>query len=230
MKYKCHNPYLNNGENQRIVDKPLSKELADILLKTGQCHIDHEGYDLNEIERGYYEVNNILLYRDDTWYKDGGKETGTHAILQPWYVQTGGIDEDNLIIDHSHYVFKYPMGGEAKEQILEYAKIRPELHRLVSTNYKCGLDLCIDYMNPETYTIEPILHIEWDYNNTQELIQKALQVESVINNPKSWIDIIPTVLRYNKIARQKNIDAFTQADTRSQILLGENAYMLIPTL
>ena len=85
-------------------------------------------------------------------------------------------------------------------------------------------------MNPQTYTIEPILHIEWDYNNTQELIQKALQVERIINTTHEWKDVIPTVLRYNRIARQKNIDAFTQANTRSQILLGENAYMLIPTL
>jgi len=228
MKYKCHSPILK--EENHIVDKPLSKELADVLLKTGQCHIDHEGFDLNEIERGYYEANNVLIYHDDTWYKDGGKENGTTTILQPWYVQTGAIDEDNLIIDHSHYVFKYPIRGEAKEQVLQYAKERPELYRLVSTNYKCGLDLCIDYMNPESYTIEPILHIEWDYNNTHELLQKALEVERVINNPNSWKDVIPTILRYNKIARTKQIDAFIQADTRAGVLLGEKAYKLIPTL
>ena len=228
MKYKCHSPVLKEVEH--MVDIPLPKELADTLLKTGQCHIDHEGFDLNEIERAYYEVNNILIYHDDTWYKDGGKEEGTTTILQPWYTQIGETQEDNLIIDHSHYVFKYPIQGEAKEQILEYAKIRPELYRLVSTNYKCGLDLCIDYLNPETLRIEPIVHIEWDYNNTGDLIQKALEVERVIAHPKDWKSCIDTILRYNRIARVKQLDAFTQADTRAMILFGEKAYKLIPTL
>ena len=85
-------------------------------------------------------------------------------------------------------------------------------------------------MNPQTYTIEPIVHIEWDYNNTQELLQKALEVQRVINTTTEWKEVIPIILRYNRIARVKQIDAFTQADTRSQILLGEKAYKLIPTL
>ena len=71
--YKCYSPY---SVNQYMVHNPLSSMVAAGLLKTGQCHVDHEGFDLNEIERAYYEINGLSLYHDDTWYKDGGQESG----------------------------------------------------------------------------------------------------------------------------------------------------------
>ena len=141
VDYKCYTPY---SVNQNIVHNPLSNMEAAVLLKTGQCHVDHEGFDLNEIERAYYEFNGLSLYHDDTWYKDGGQESGTNSILQPWFVQ---INKSNLIIDHSHFVFRYPITGEARNQILKFSKERPELLRLLSVNFKCGLDLCVDYIN-----------------------------------------------------------------------------------
>lgn len=200
--------------------------IAAVLLKTGQCHVDHEGFDLNEIERAYYEVNGLSLYHDDTWYKDGGQEVGTTAILQPWFIQT---NKSQLIIDHSHFVFRYPIVGEAREQILEYSKERPELLRLLSVNFKCGLDLCIDYINEDKNIIEPVVHIEWDFDDMFDLTKSALEVKQIIDN-KEWIESIPTILRYNKLAKRKKVDAFYQADTRSMILFGEKAYKLISTL
>jgi len=223
LDYKCYTPY---SVNQNIVHNPLSNIVEAVLLKTGQCHVDHEGFDLNEIERAYYEVNGLSLYHDDTWYKDGGKESGTNSILQPWFVQT---NKSSLIIDHSHFVFRYPITGEARNQILEYSKERPELLRLLSVNFKCGLDLCIDYINEEDSVIEPVVHIEWDFDNMFDLIKTSLEVKQVIDN-KEWIESIPSILRYNKLAKRKKVDAFDQADTRAMILFGAKAYKLISTL
>ena len=223
IDYKYYTPY---SVNQNIVHKPLSSVIAAVLLKTGQCHVDHEGFDLNEIERAYYEVNGLSLYHDDTWYKDGGQEVGTTAILQPWFVQT---NKSSLIIDHSHFVFRYPITGEARTQILEYSKDRPELLRLLSVNFKCGLDLCIDYINEEDNIIEPVVHIEWDFDDMFELTKSALEIKQLIDN-KEWIESIPSILRYNKLAKRKKVDAFDQADTRSMILFGAKAYKLISTL
>ena len=223
LDYKCYTPY---SVNQNIVHNPLSNIVEAVLLKTGQCHVDHEGFDLNEIERAYYEVNGLSLYHDDTWYKDGGQESGTNSILQPWFVQT---NKSSLIIDHSHFVFRYPITGEARNQILEYSKERPELLRLLSVNFKCGLDLCIDYINEEDSVIEPVVHIEWDFDNMFDLIKTSLEVKQVIDN-KEWIESIPSILRYNKLAKRKKVDAFDQADTRSMILFGAKAYKLISTL
>jgi hypothetical protein len=200
--------------------------VSTVLLKTGQCHVDHEGFDLNEIERAYYEVNGMVLYHDDTWYKDGGQEVGTNAILQPWFVQT---NKSNLIIDHSHFVYRYPLTGEAREQVLEFSKERPELLRLLSVNFKCGLDLCIDYINEESNIVEPIVHIEWDFDDMFELTKSALEVKQIIDS-NEWIESIPSILRYNKLAKRKKVDAFYQADTRAMILFGAKAYKLISTL
>ena len=221
--YKCYSPY---SVDQNIVHNPLSSMVAAGLLKTGQCHVDHEGFDLNEIERAYYEVNVLSLYHDDTWYKDGGKADGTNSILQPWFVQT---NKSSLIIDHSHFVFRYPITGEARNQILEYSKERPELLRVLSVNFKCGLDLCIDYINEEDAIIEPVVHIEWDFDNMFDLIKTSLEVKQIIDN-KEWIESIPSILRYNKLAKRKKVDAFDQADTRAMILFGAKAYKLISTL
>ena len=223
VDYKCYTPY---SVNQNIVHNPLSNMEAAVLLKTGQCHVDHEGFDLNEIERAYYEFNGLSLYHDDTWYKDGGKADGTNSILQPWFVQ---INKSSLIIDHSHFVFRYPITGEARNQILEFSKERPELLRLLSVDFKCGLDLCIDYINEEDSIIEPVVHIEWDFDNMFDLIKTSIEVKQVIDN-KEWIESIPSILRYNKLAKRKKVDAFDQADTRSMILFGAKAYKLISTL
>ena len=221
--YKCYSPY---SVNQYMVHNPLSSMVAAGLLKTGQCHVDHEGFDLNEIERAYYEINGLSLYHDDTWYKDGGQEAGTTAILQPWFVQT---NKSSLIIDHSHFVFRYPIMGEARNQILEFSKERPELLRLLSVNFKCGLDLCIDYINKEDNIIEPVVHIEWDFDGMFDLIKAASEVMQLVDN-KEWIESIPSILRYNKLAKRKKVDAFDQADTRAMILFGAKAYKLISTL
>jgi len=223
VDYKCYTPY---SVNQNIVHNPLSNMEAAVLLKTGQCHVDHEGFDLNEIERAYYEVNGLSLYHDDTWYKDGGKADGTNSILQPWFVQ---INKSNLIIDHSHFVFRYPITGEARNQILKFSKERPELLRLLSVDFKCGLDICIDYINEKDSIIEPVVHIEWDFDNMFDLIKTSLEVKQVIDN-KEWIESIPSILRYNKLAKRKKVDAFDQADTRAMILFGAKAYKLISTL
>lgn len=206
------------------VSKPLPDDIAKDLLLNGLCHVDHEGFDLNEIEQAYYQHNNIALEHDSTWYKDGGMSNGTNAIINPWFIQTNA---DKLIIDHSQFVVRYPIMGQAREQVGLYAALRPELLRILSAQFKCGLDLCIDFFSEER--VEPIVHVEWDFDNANELQTAAREVTSVIEH-LNWIESIPTVLRYNKLARAKKVDAFVQADTRSMILFGEKSYKLIPTL
>ena len=211
--------------NKYAVSQPLPDNVAQDLLLSGACHIDHEGYDLNEIEQAYYEHNNIQLNKDNTWYKDGGQNSGTNAILQSWFIQTS--QAHSLVLDHSHFVFKYPIVGAAREQLLSYATKRPELYRILSVNFKCGLDLCIDYYN--TDRVEPIVHIEWDYETVHEMLKASKYVETIMSNHE-WANTIPTIIRYNDLARKNKIDAFKQADTRAMILLGHQSYKLIPTL
>ena len=210
-----------------LISNPLYPEVCNILLE-GTCHVDHEGFDLNEIEQALYKENGILVTYDSTWYKDGGQDAGTNAILQKWFEQKA-VTGNSLIIDHSHFVFKYPIVGEARNQILRFVPERPELLRVLSTNYKCGLDLCIDYLDRENEIVQPIVHIEWDFDNFEDLSNAALEVKNVIES-NEWMKSIDAILRYNKLAKLKRVSAFDQADTRSMILFGEKAYKLIPTL
>jgi hypothetical protein len=219
--YDCQSLPLISKDSVNIA---LPKDEADKLLLTGACHVDHEGFDLNEIEQAYYKHNKVNLSYDETWYKDGGQKSGTNAVIYPWFTQK---THSELVLDHSHFVFKYPIVGEARKQIEQYSIQRPELLRILSARFKAGLDLCIDYFN--TDRVEPILHIEWDFDCLTEMYDTMLYVEEVIQS-RAWIDSVPTILRFNDLARQKKLDAFQQADTRSMIIFGEKSYKLIPTL
>ena len=210
----------------RVVCNPLPDDIAEELLLNGACHIDHEGFDLNEIEQAYYLHNGIQLNKDNTWYKDGGQTAGTNAMLYTWFEQLNK-DNSSLVLDHSHFVFKFTIVGAAREQLSSYAQRRPELFRILSVNFKCGLDLCIDFYNNNR--VEPIVHIEWDYDSIEEMLQATRCVESIMHSSE-WLACIPTIVRYNDLARKNKIDAFKQADTRSMILFGEQSYKLIPTI
>jgi hypothetical protein len=206
------------------VHNPLPESIAESILLNGACHVDHEGFDLNEIEQAYYTHNKVNLSYDKTWYKDGDQMSGTNAVVYPWFIQK---DHSELVLDHSHFVVKYPIVGEAKIQIEKYATQRPELLRILSARFKAGVDLCIDYFSSER--VEPIVHIEWDFDCINELQKASCEIESIIARWE-WMDSIPAILRYNQLARKKRIDAFAQADTRSMLLFGEKSYKLLATL
>lgn len=211
---------------ENLAFEALPEDVAEEILLNKSCHVDHEGFDLNEIEQAYYKHNGIVLQHDPTWYKDGGQDSGANAIIYDWIKQD---EESQLIIDHSQVVVKYPIRGEAAYQILKYAKHRPELARIVSSDFKCGLDLCIDYIDRTNWIVEPIVHIEWDFEYGLELRESIKYVEEVLKDTK-WNKIVPVILEYNKKSKRRKVDAFAQADTRSQLLFGEKSYKLIPTL
>lgn len=208
------------------INHPLPDSIAEVVLLTKGCHVDHEGFDLNEIEQEYHTVNEVALQNDPTWYKDGQGATGANAIILPWIEQT---EDGMLIVDHSHFVFRHPIRGAAAAQVEKYAKQRPELYRILSAEFKCGLDLCIDYLDKEKGIVQPIVHIEWDFDSQVNLRNESERVEQILQHI-DWKQIVPIILRYNEIAKQNSVDAFSQADTRAQLLFGQNAYKLIPTL
>jgi hypothetical protein len=205
------------------ISKPLPDDVAEHVLLNYTCHVDHEGFDLNEIEQEYYKHNGVSLEHDTTWYKDGAAANGSHAIILPWFTQT---ETSSLILDHSQFVFRHPITGDAAEQIKRYTKHRPELLRILSAEFKCGLDLCIDYITKDR--VYPVVHIEWDYLNVSEMLPDIDYVEHVLQNI-NWNHIVPTVMRFNYMSKN-NLDAFQQADFRSMLLFGRKSYKLIPTL
>lgn len=211
------------------VTKPLED---DSILFGGRCHVDHEGFDLNEIEQAYYSTAGIGFQKDDTWYKDG--DGFTTAIIQPWVTQIDFPrfeDNDEIVLDHSHFVFKYPIRGQAELQVREASKSRRELLRLVSTKYKCGLDLCLDLYTGDSNIgrVEPVVHIEWDFLDPHIMNQEAIRLVGILESV-DWYEVIPNIKQYNKKALSENIDAFTQADYRSNTIFGDKSYKLVSTL
>ena len=219
LSYSISKPTYHDIE----ISKPLPDEVAERVLLNSTCHVDHEGFDLNEIEQAYYKHNNVSLEHDTTWYKDGDASKGAHAIIQPWLVQA---DNSELILDHSQFVFRYPLSGDAAAQVKAYAQQRPELLRILSAEFKCGLDLCIDYISADR--VQPVVHIEWDYTDASIMNANAQYVESVLQST-DWQEIISVIKRFNKLSKN-TLDAFQQADFRSMLLFGRKSYVLIPTL
>jgi hypothetical protein len=107
-----------------------------------------------------------------------------------------------------------------------YAKQRPELLRILSAEFKCGLDLCIDYISEDR--VRPVVHIEWDYLDVSDMRIDIDYVETVLQNT-NWQEIISVVKRFNMLSKN-SLDAFQQADFRSMLLFGRKSYKLIPTL
>lgn len=207
-----------------VVNQPVKN--GDILL-TEACHVDHEGFDLNALEQEFYRENGFILSYDDTWYKDGSGDGGSNAIIQPWATQLNPLKQSGLVLDHSHFVFKYPIVDEAEEQVRYYARRRPELYRLISTRFKCGLDICIDMI--QNQRVEPIVHIEWDYDDYDKMVADAKRVVDTLRN-QPWEANLDKIIDYNHTARQLKLDAFTQADFRAALFFKKKSYMLIPTL
>ena len=207
------------------VTTPL-KDPSILLDPNYGCHVDHEGFDLNQIEQEYYKAHGVLLTHDPTLYKDGAGAAGTHAIIQPWCEQSSRSDFD-LVVDHSHFVYRYPIRGEAAMQISEYAEKRPELLRLLAPEFKCGLDLCIDIFHRGS--VQTIVHIEWDYDTFEEMDYTSKVIRGMCIH-MDWAMVVPAILNYNRLAKSKKVDAFTQANTRSQLLFAKNSYMLVATL
>lgn len=205
------------------ITKPLPDDIAEHVLLNYTCHVDHEGFDLNEIEQTYHKHNGISLDHDTTWYKDGDATKGAHAIIQQWLTQQ---EQSVLILDHSQFVFRYPVSGEAAEQVRHYATQRPELLRILSTSFKCGLDLCIDYID-ET-RVQSVVHIEWDYTNISDMLTDIDYVETTLRHT-NWNEIVSVIKRFNRLSKH-SLDAFQQADFRSMLLFGRKSYKLIPTL
>ena len=219
FKFETIRPTYHNIQ----ISNPLPDDIAEHVLLNKSCHVDHEGFDLNEIEQEYYKYNNISLEHDTTWYKDGEASKGAHAIILPWITQN---ESSNLVIDHSQFVFRHPITGNAANQIKQYAKQRPELLRILSAEFKCGLDLCIDYIT--TDRVYPIVHIEWDYHDVNEMIPDIDYVEHIIQET-NWEQIVPIIMRFNHMSKY-SLDAFQQADFRSMLLFTRKAYKLISTL
>ena len=112
---------------------------------------DQNGYDLTALEQLYARANN----NPSTEHRNS-----THlALKRPWFAQeeavVGAVLNHSLIFERKGYV------GPALDQLKDWAKLNPLLHKVSRMRPKWGLDFSMDYADYDGNVFE-ILHWEYD--------------------------------------------------------------------
>lgn len=158
---------------------------------------DQNGYDLCLIEKMYSSVNR--------------REYESHrahrfAIRQAWFEQP--YKEAGAVLNHSLLFERKGFQGAAREQLFEWAKIRPVFYKLINIRPKWGLDFSMDYYDREGNTLE-VLHWEYDSFDYDDINEKKLEVEQKLISI-DWDDAAKEILKRKD--EWYHLDFFKQSD------------------
>lgn len=187
---------------------------------------DQNGYDLTELEKIYYEVNDNWSYHRNpyhaslrrVWYTHPGyyKLEGKHLatrkdflFIDPYYpLQFIPTKKSGAVLNHSYLLERKGYTGEALEQLKRWANVEPMLHKLINIRPKWGLDFSIDYVDFRGNVFE-IFHYEWDTFDYQDAIEMKNRVEKVIEDT-NWDRAASELL--NRKSEWINLPFFEQSD------------------
>lgn len=158
---------------------------------------DQNGYDLTELEKLYYEVNDNWSYHRNpyhaslrrVWYTHPGylKSQGEHLVTRrdflnqdPYYpLDFIPNKKSGAVLNHCYLLERKGYEGKALEQLKQWANVEPLIHKVINIRPKWGLDVSIDYIDYKGETFE-IFHYEWDTFDYMEAVEMRYRVESVI--------------------------------------------------
>lgn len=118
---------------------------------------DQNGYDLTVIEQHFMSTNAI------------NHRSHRYALKKDWFQQK--IKLEGAVLNHSLLFERKSYTGEAREQLLQWSKNLPLLHKILSMRPKWGLDFSMDYVDRDGNAFE-LLHWEYDgfeYNEIQSM-------------------------------------------------------------
>lgn len=157
---------------------------------------DTNGYDLSGLEQKYAETNlPAAMHR----YK--------MALKYDWVVDIENSFQKSHI-NHSLLFERKGYAGEAKEQLLEFAKDLPLCHKLLKIHPKWGIDFAVDYCDMEGNVFE-VFHYEWDSFNFDEVSNMKHRVERLIFNT-DWDDAAIQLLK--RKSEWDSLPFFQQSD------------------
>lgn len=116
---------------------------------------DPNGFGLTELEIELVRANNGQFYRPDYLTQK------TDWIAQP-------TTKSGIVLNHSFILYRRAYIDDAADFLWHMAKQDPRIHRVLQQRPRIGLDLCIEYIQPDG-TIFEVLHWEYDSVNPEEI-------------------------------------------------------------
>ena len=189
-----------------LTDNKLNKKahFTNITLESGvlvdkDCVnlFDQNGYHLTKAEQAFLSTNGYKPI--ERRHED--------CLRYDWLVWD---KREGAHINHSDLFERKGFKGEAKEQLLEVAKLNPMLYKLIKMKPKWGIDISIDYVSEDA--VFEVFHYEWDSFNYNAVIDKKGEIEEFMLS-KDWDDIALTL--WNKKDEWYDLDFFEQTQWRT---------------
>ena len=177
-----------------------SEPIAKILYVPTPADLelfDQNGFDLTVLEQhyAYSNLNKSKKHRDHR-----------HALKQPWFTQDDSIV--GPVLNHSLLFERKGYQGQARDQLLHWAKSLPLVHKVIAVRPKWGLDFSMDYVDHAGNAFE-ILHWEWDSFDYTEIEAVRKIVEPMLASI-DWHDAARHLL--NTKSKWHHLDFFAQSD------------------
>ena len=178
-------------------DKPVEKI---VYLPTAEdvALFDQNGYDLTDLEKHYAYSN---------WSKPKKHREHRVALKQPWFVEklpkiTGPVLNHSLLFERKGYT------GAALEELKQWAKTLPLIHKVISIRPKWGLDFSMDYVDHLGNAFE-LLHWEYDGFSYEEICAVKEKIEPILLSI-NWDDAAQDLIKYKD--NWHHLDFFAQSD------------------
>lgn len=133
---------------------------------------DKDGYELTRLEQLYYQAQG---------YPITNYTAGHPGFFQPWIT----VEHDRLSVDHSCAMYRCDFRNDARAQICQHQTHNYRLGWLLTSRQKWGLDVDIDYCDPN-FSVE-IIHLEWDAPSAELIEEHRVRAENIILNT-DWVD------------------------------------------
>lgn len=121
----------------------------DVLSDDPTLDFDPNGFGLTELEIELIRANGGSFYRPDYLTQK------TDWLAQP-------LTKSGIVLNHSFILYRRAYDGQAADFLWSLAQKDPRIHRVLQQQPRFGLDLCIEYIQPDG-TIFEVLH--WEYDN-----------------------------------------------------------------
>jgi hypothetical protein len=148
-----------------------SEPMAKLLFKPTPEDVslfDQNGYDLTRIEQLFAESNDTVTQKH--------RQHRT-AIKEPWFTQSESME--GAVLNHSLLFERKGYAGLALQQLTQWSRELPLLHKIISIRPKWGLDFSMDYVDRAGNAFE-VLHWEYDGFNYEEICAVKAAVEPII--------------------------------------------------